>query len=317
MATVFFLFLVGFDQFMREYPHLCVIGGAAECGEQQSLNSVSISSLQYPSSSSSLHLNTSSLSSLNEQEEEGPFMINSLLKIKQLNLSDQNLGKISCYSKAKSLDQILAAEESAGRFYTNDDDDDSPYSSISSSSFSAPSSNSNTPSDEVVDIVGSCASQNFDCYRNSEEMHLLCDDNKRVKHSKRHMLRNSRCPPLLTSIDCEAADSLDTVAANEQDYKAIIQQIGKFPVEIIPYLFLGNAKNSADLETLNRYGIRYIVNTTPNLPNVFEDREEFKYIQIPITDHWSQNIASYFNAAIAFIGKFTVSLPYLCTLCVQ
>ncbi len=52
-----------------------------------------------------------------------------------------------------------------------------------------------------------------------------------------------------------------------------------------------------------RCGHQYVVNVTPNLPNVFEDSGLIQYLQIPITDHWSQNLASFFPAAINFIGE--------------
>ncbi|XP_049782737.1 dual specificity protein phosphatase Mpk3-like [Schistocerca cancellata] len=48
---------------------------------------------------------------------------------------------------------------------------------------------------------------------------------------------------------------------------------------------------------------RYILNVTPDLPNVFEDSGSIKYMQIPITDHWSQNLASFFPKAIEFIDE--------------
>lgn len=82
-----------------------------------------------------------------------------------------------------------------------------------------------------------------------------------------------------------------------------------FPVEILPYLFLGNAENSADLEALQRHNIRYVLNVTPNLPNAFEDKGlGIKYMKIPIQDHWSQNLANFFPEAIAFIGKYLKSV---------
>lgn len=77
-----------------------------------------------------------------------------------------------------------------------------------------------------------------------------------------------------------------------------------FPVEVLPYLYLGNAKNSADLDSLKQHGIKYILNVTPNLPNMWEKDEEIVYKQIPINDHWSQNLSLYFPEAIAFIGKY-------------
>ncbi|RXG55751.1 Dual specificity protein phosphatase 7, partial [Armadillidium vulgare] len=62
-----------------------------------------------------------------------------------------------------------------------------------------------------------------------------------------------------------------------------------FPVEILPHLFLGNAQNSGDKEALNRHKIK--------------DNGAYKYMQIPIADHWSQNLASFFPKAIQFIDE--------------
>lgn len=50
---------------------------------------------------------------------------------------------------------------------------------------------------------------------------------------------------------------------------------------------------------------QYILNVTPDLPNVFERDGQIRYLQIPITDHWSQasDLANHFPDAIKFIGK--------------
>ncbi|CAL1526254.1 unnamed protein product [Lymnaea stagnalis] len=76
-----------------------------------------------------------------------------------------------------------------------------------------------------------------------------------------------------------------------------------FPVPVLPYLYLGSAKNSADLSQLKKYGITYILNVTTNVPNMFENEKNFKYLQIPISDHWSQNLSSFFPQAITFIDE--------------
>lgn len=76
-----------------------------------------------------------------------------------------------------------------------------------------------------------------------------------------------------------------------------------FPVQILPNLYLGCARDSANLESLARLGIRYILNVTPNLPNLFEKNGDFHYKQIPISDHWSQNLSQFFPEAIAFIDE--------------
>lgn len=78
--------------------------------------------------------------------------------------------------------------------------------------------------------------------------------------------------------------------------------IQAFPVEIIPNLYLGNAAISAELSILERHNIKHILNVTPDLPNVFES-SNIRYLQIPISDHWSQTMLSYFPSAIQFIGK--------------
>lgn len=82
-----------------------------------------------------------------------------------------------------------------------------------------------------------------------------------------------------------------------------------FPVQILPNLYLGSARDSANLESLAKLGIRYILNVTPNLPNLFEKNGDFHYKQIPISDHWSQNLSQFFPEAIAFIGKSSLPCP--------
>lgn len=81
-------------------------------------------------------------------------------------------------------------------------------------------------------------------------------------------------------------------------------QQSEAPVEIVPGLFLGNATHSEDSKALQKYNIQYILNVTPDLPNVFESTGTIKYLQIPITDHGSQDLAIHFPAAIKFIGEF-------------
>lgn len=76
-----------------------------------------------------------------------------------------------------------------------------------------------------------------------------------------------------------------------------------YPVHVMPHLYLGSAKNSADLNQLRNYGITYILNVTANVPNAFVDVEGFHYLQIPISDHWSQNLSSWFPQAIQFIDS--------------
>lgn len=77
------------------------------------------------------------------------------------------------------------------------------------------------------------------------------------------------------------------------------------PAEILPGLFLGCAKDAADRDCLASNDITHILNVTPNLPNVFEAEARYKYKQIPIVDHWNQNLSQFFPEAIQFIGKLS------------
>ncbi|KAK3512393.1 hypothetical protein QTP70_008746 [Hemibagrus guttatus] len=92
-------------------------------------------------------------------------------------------------------------------------------------------------------------------------------------------------------------------SATESDGSPLPSNQPAFPVQILPYLYLGCAKDSTNLDVLGKYNIKYILNVTPNLPNMFEHDGEFKYKQIPISDHWSQNLSQFFPEAISFIDE--------------
>jgi len=110
------------------------------------------------------------------------------------------------------------------------------------------------------------------------------------------------------SSDIESdVDPPNSAATTDSDGSPLSNPQPCFPVEILPHLYLGCAKDSTNLDVLERYGIKYILNVTPNLPNLFENAGEFKYKQIPISDHWSQNLSQFFPEAIGFIGERCLS----------
>ncbi|XP_048879264.1 dual specificity protein phosphatase 6-like [Brienomyrus brachyistius] len=105
------------------------------------------------------------------------------------------------------------------------------------------------------------------------------------------------------SSDIESDVDRDPNSATDSDGSPLCNAQPSFPVEILPHLYLGCAKDSTNLDILEEYGIKYILNVTPNLPNLFENAGEFKYKQIPISDHWSQNLSQFFPEAISFIDE--------------
>ena len=119
----------------------------------------------------------------------------------------------------------------------------------------------------------------------------------------------SSSPPLSAlgnlriSSDCSDGESdREPSSATEPEESPVPGNQPAFPVEILPYLYLGCAKDSTNLDMLGRYNIKYILNVTPNLPNMFEHDRRFRYKKIPISDHWSQNLSQFFPEAISFIG---------------
>lgn len=102
---------------------------------------------------------------------------------------------------------------------------------------------------------------------------------------------DSTCSSSAESSDCEGGGTVHP-------------QLSEAPVEIVPGLFLGNASHSQDSRALQKYNIKYVLNVTPDLPNVFEASGDISYLKIPITDHWSQDLAGHFPAAIKFIGEY-------------
>lgn len=102
---------------------------------------------------------------------------------------------------------------------------------------------------------------------------------------------DSACSSSTESSDCESTTNY------------LAEPVNVEPVEIMSGLFLGNASHSEDLKSLKKYNIKYILNVTPDLPNVFERDGHIKYLQIPITDHWSQDLAGHFPNAIKFIDE--------------
>ncbi|KAM4563171.1 dual specificity protein phosphatase 7-like [Odontesthes bonariensis] len=109
---------------------------------------------------------------------------------------------------------------------------------------------------------------------------------------------------LRISSDCSDGESdREPGSATESEESPVPSYQPDFPVQILPYLFLGCAKDSTNLDVLGQYNITYILNVTPNLPNMFEHDGHFRYKQIPISDHWSQNLSQFFPEAISFIDE--------------
>lgn len=74
------------------------------------------------------------------------------------------------------------------------------------------------------------------------------------------------------------------------------------PVQILPHLVLGSAKDSGNLTQLRKMGVTSVLNVSNNCPNHFESVLEYKCIAVE--DSYQADLLSKMETAIEFIGRF-------------
>ena len=80
-------------------------------------------------------------------------------------------------------------------------------------------------------------------------------------------------------------------------------------------LYLGSAKNAADLDSLQRLEIGLIVNATSEIPSFYQDMDNFEYVQIPILDVQDaslQDVESNLIEAVEKINNFKGNILVHC-----
>ncbi|XP_043276790.1 uncharacterized protein [Venturia canescens] len=71
---------------------------------------------------------------------------------------------------------------------------------------------------------------------------------------------------------------------------------------VLPFLYLGNGRDAADLQLLRGLGATRVLNVTSQLPGYHEERG-ITYRQIPASDSGHQNLKQYFEEAFDFIEE--------------
>ncbi|XP_012256018.3 dual specificity protein phosphatase 10 [Athalia rosae] len=71
---------------------------------------------------------------------------------------------------------------------------------------------------------------------------------------------------------------------------------------VLPFLYLGNGRDAADLQLLRALGATRVLNVTSQLPGYHEERG-ITYRQIPASDSGHQNLKQYFEEAYDFIEE--------------
>ena len=73
------------------------------------------------------------------------------------------------------------------------------------------------------------------------------------------------------------------------------------PVEILPFLYLGNESHCASKEVLEKLGVTAVMNVSKTINNHFQG--SFLYKNVPVDDSYNADISRWFRVAVDFIGK--------------
>ncbi|CAH8676412.1 unnamed protein product [Schistosoma rodhaini] len=73
--------------------------------------------------------------------------------------------------------------------------------------------------------------------------------------------------------------------------------------QILPFLYLGNARDSQDVDLIRQLNVTHIINVTDTLPMPFRKLNRIQYLHIPATDTTKQNLLPSFDRAVQFIEK--------------
>lgn len=78
---------------------------------------------------------------------------------------------------------------------------------------------------------------------------------------------------------------------------------------VLPFLYLGNGRDAADLQLLRALGATRVLNVTSQLPGYHQERG-ITYRQIPASDSGHQNLKQYFEEAFDFIGEYWAEICF-------
>lgn len=92
--------------------------------------------------------------------------------------------------------------------------------------------------------------------------------------------------PLSPSSDCVVTPDIDSHPASR----------------VLPFLYLGNQHDAADLNTLRSLGVTRVLNVTSHLPG-YHEACGITYRQLPASDSGHQNLKQYFEEAFDFIEE--------------
>ena len=106
----------------------------------------------------------------------------------------------------------------------------------------------------------------------------------------------------LASLRLDFNKKNDKESSDESDTKSA-------PVEILPFLYLGNESHCASKEVLEKLGVTAVMNVSKTINNHFQG--SFLYKNVPVDDSYNADISRWFRVAVDFIGRLQSSGPIL------
>ena len=98
----------------------------------------------------------------------------------------------------------------------------------------------------------------------------------------------------------DEVERLEVIETNEGFYN-VFKNLFIEPTKIVDNLYLGNAYNASNFNQLDEFNITSILNITNEIPNYFEEDENFDYIKISIDDINKESIINHLDIALKFL----------------
>jgi protein-tyrosine phosphatase len=95
---------------------------------------------------------------------------------------------------------------------------------------------------------------------------------------------------------------LNIIETNEGFYN-IFKNLFIEPTKIVDNIYLGNAYNSSNFHQLDEFNITSVVNITNEIPNYFEEEDNFDYLKISIDDTNKDSLINHFDIALKYIKE--------------
>ena len=106
----------------------------------------------------------------------------------------------------------------------------------------------------------------------------------------------------------DSVDRIDVIETNDGFLNAF-KNLFIEPTKIVDNIYLGNAYNASNFNQLDELNINTIINVTNEIPNYFDNIQEYDYLKININDTNSDSIKNFFEESNQYIKNIQQQKP--------